>query len=303
MPAHRAVRLEEVSGEMSDQIVGQGKYTYVIDKTWGRRAGGVEAFGVAQGVAGDSRDQVYVFQRSPRAEMLVFDRDGKLLTTWGEGRFTSPHGIWVSPEDEIYITDTGSHTVSKWTTDGSLLRTWGTPGTPGQPDLPFNRPTKAVVTPDGEMYVSDGYGQQRVHRYDRSGDLIQSWGSKGAGPGQFTLPHDVWVDERDRVLVCDRESFRVQVFDRDGNYVEEWANLPKKPMQIFIRDGVLYMCHSYADISIRTLDGELITGWAWESTVAEAREKSPHSLWVDSRGDIYVGEVVGENGFQKFARV
>lgn len=287
---------------MSDQRVGQGQYTYVVDKTWGRRAGGVPAFGVAQGVSGDSEDRVYVFQRSPVAVVLVFDRDGRLLSRWGEGQFSNPHGIWISPRDEVYITDTGAHTVSKWTTDGKLLRSWGTPGTPGKPDMPFNRPTKAVATSDGEMYVSDGYGQQRIHRFNRDGNLIHSWGSKGTGPGQFTLPHDVWVDDRDRVLVCDRESFRVQVFDRDGSYLGEWPKLEKKPMQIVIRDGVLYMCHSYADVSVRGVEGELLAGWAWESTVAEAREKSPHSLWVDSRGDIYVGEVVGENGFQKFVR-
>jgi sugar lactone lactonase YvrE len=288
---------------MNEQRVGQGKYTYTVDKTWGRRDGGVEAFGVAQGITGDSHDRVYVFQRSPTAEMLVFDRDGRLLTRWGLGQFTNPHGIWMSPQDEIYITDTGAHTVSKWTSDGKLLRSWGTPGVPGAQDMPFNRPTKAVATPDGEMYVSDGYGQQRIHRFDRAGNLIHSWGSKGTGPSQFTLPHDVWVDERDRVLVCDRESYRVQIFDRAGSYVGEWPKLEKKPMQIVIRDGVLYMCHSYADVSVRTPEGELLAGWPWESTVAEAREKSPHSLWVDSRGDIYVGEVVGENGFQKFVRV
>jgi sugar lactone lactonase YvrE len=295
--------MEEASAEMSEQRVGQGKYTYVVDKTWGRRAGGLAALGVAQGVTGDSQDRVYIFQRSPQAEMLIFNRDGQLLTRWGEGQFKNPHGIWMSPQDELYITDTGAHTVTKWTADGKLLRTWGTPGTPGEPDMPFNRPTKAVATPDGEMYVSDGYGQQRIHRFNRQGDLVHSWGSKGTGPGQFTLPHDVWVDEQDRVLVCDRESYRVQIFDRAGSYVGEWPKLEKKPMQIFIRDGVLYMCHSYADMSVRTVEGELLAGWPWESTVAEAREKSPHALWADSRGDIYVGEVVGENGLQKFVRV
>jgi hypothetical protein len=282
-------------------IVGQGKHTYRVDKTWGRRAGGVAAFGVAQGVTGDSQDRIYVFQRSPTAEVLVFDREGTLLNRWGNGQFVTPHGIWMSPDDELFLTDTGDHTVTHWTTDGKLLRRWGTPGTPGPAGQPFNQPTKAVLTADGEMYVADGYGQQRVHRFDRDGNLVHSWGEQGTGPSQFVLPHDVWVDERDRVLVCDRENRRVEIFDRSGTYQGEWADL-QNPMQVFGHDGVLYLAHAYAEISIRTLDGEVLARWPWESTVVQAAEMSPHSLWVDSRGDIYVGEVVGENGLQKFVR-
>jgi sugar lactone lactonase YvrE len=282
-------------------IVGEGKYTYEVDKSWGRREGGVPELGVAQGVTGDSQDRVYIFQRSPTAEVLVFDRDGKLLNRWGEGSWVSPHGIWMSPQDELYMTDNPGHTVSHWTKDGKLLREWGTKGTPGAWGVPFNRPTKAVRTPDGEMYVSDGYGNKHVHRFDKNGELIQSWGAEGTGPGEFSLVHDVVVDERNRVLICDRQNRRVQIFDRDGNFQSEWADW-QNPMQIHIRDGIMYMAHAYAEISIRTLDGELLSSWPWESTLTHDKEKSPHSIWVDSRGDIYVGEVVGENGFQKFIR-
>jgi hypothetical protein len=280
--------------------VGQGKYTYEVDKAWGRREGGVAAFGVSQGVSGDSRDRVYVFVRSPRAEMLVFDRDGRLLSSWGHGQFQHPHGVWISPKDEVFLTDREAHVVSKWTLDGKLLRTWGTPGTPGAPGAPFNQPTKAVETPDGELYVSDGYGQFRVHRFDKQGKLVRSWGEQGEGPSQFALPHDVYADERDRVLLCDRENQRVQLFDRSGDYTGEWREL-KSPMQVVIRDGVLYMCEGGNRISVRTLDGELLSAVEYE-TAAPRKQNAPHSIWVDSRGDVYVGEVTGENGFQKLVR-
>jgi sugar lactone lactonase YvrE len=247
------------------------------------------------------RDRIYLFQRAPTAEVLVFDREGTLVNRWGNGQFVTPHGIWMSPSDELYLTDVGDHTVTKWTTNGKLLRRWGTPRAPGPAGAPFNQPTKAVLAADGEMYVSDGYGNRRIHRYDPEGNLIHSWGEDGKGPGQFVLPHDVLVDERDRVLVCDRENRRVEIFDRAGKYLGEWSDVPE-PMQIFVRNGVIYMAHAYAEISIRTLDGEVLAGWPWESTVTEDVVKAPHSLWVDSRGDIYVGEVVGENGFQKFVR-
>jgi sugar lactone lactonase YvrE len=242
---------------------------------------------------------VFVFQRAPVACVLVFDRDGKLLDRWGDGRFASPHGIWTNARDELLLTDTETHTVTKWTPSGRLLRVWGNERIAGSWSEPFNRPTKAVEAANGEMYVADGYGNKHVHRYDAHGDLIRSWGAEGEGPGEFVLPHDVVVDERDRVLVCDRENRRVQRFDRDGNYLGEWADW-QNPMQIYARDGVMYVAHRGGEISIRTLDGELLAGWTYESLAEDAPERTPHSIWVDSRGDIYVGEVLGENGLQKF---
>jgi hypothetical protein len=299
MPA--IARREGVIEMAIGTVVGSGKHTYEVDKAWGRRDGGVPALGIAQGVSGDSQDRVYVFQRAPVACMLVFDRDGRLLTTWGEGQFASPHGVWMNDRDEVFITDTNGHTASKWTADGKRLRTWGTAGTPGDWGKPFNRPTKAFEAPDGEMYVTDGYGNKHVHRYDRAGNLVQTWGEKGKGPGQFVLPHDIWIDHLDRLLICDRENRRVQQFSRDGKYLGEWSDW-QNPMQIFVRENVMYVAHAYAEISVRTVDGELLARWPYESVLTHEKEKSPHSIWVDSRGDIYVGEVVGEGGLQKFIR-
>jgi sugar lactone lactonase YvrE len=283
-------------------MVGSGVHTYEVDSTWGRREGGVPAFGVAQGVTGDSADRVYVFQRAPVACVLVFDRHGRLLDTWGEGRFRHPHGIWMTPQDELILTDLASHTVTKWTTDGRLLASWGTDGASGGWGRPFDRPTKAVETADGELYVSDGYGNRHVHRFDRRGRHVASWGGEGTGPGEFVLPHDVWIDERDRVLVCDRENRRVQQFDRDGAYLGEWADW-RNPMQVFVREGVMVVAHARAEISVRTPDGDLLASWPYESVLEHDLERSPHSVWVDSHGDIYAGEVVGENGLQKYVRV
>jgi hypothetical protein len=281
--------------------VGQGEFTYSVDKRWGRAASGVAAFGLVSGIACDSQDRVYAFVRQPVAELLVLDRDGTLLNRWGNGQFVEPHGIWISPGDEVYLADSLSHLVTKWTTDGKLLQTWGTPNTPGAPGMPFNRPTRAVVTPDGEMYVSDGYGQFRVHRFGADGRLKHSWGEEGAGPGQFALPHDVWVDPRDRVMICDRENGRVQLFDRAGSYIGEWADLAN-PMQIFVRDDVLYLAETFQRISILTLDGQVLSRWGSKGPAIDQFTDAPHSIWVDSRGDIYVSEVTSQDKLQKFVR-
>jgi sugar lactone lactonase YvrE len=285
----------------TETIVGQGDYTYAVDKEWGRRAGGVPAFGLVTGMATDSQDRVYVFNRTPRAEVLVFDRDGRLLTTWGHGRFRSPHGIWIGPDDSLYLVDTDCHQVMRWTLDGREVRAWGTDGQPGAPGTPFNRPTYAVVTPDGEMYVSDGYGQHRVHCFDADGVLAVSWGEEGTGPGQFALPHDVCVDARDRVLVCDRENGRVQLFDRHGIFTGEWSGL-LAPMQIRPIGDRLYLAEGGKRISVRTLDNEVLSSWGGDGPAPEQFTDAPHAIWVDLRGDIYVSEVVSHNKIQKYVR-
>jgi sugar lactone lactonase YvrE len=285
----------------SRTIVGNGTYTYEVDKRWGRRGGKISAFGLVSGVACDSRDRVYLFTRLPNPRVSVFDREGTLLQEWGQGQFKHPHGIWINGRDELFLTDRDTHLVTQWTADGKLLRSWGTPDRPGAPGEPFNQPTHAFVTPDGEMYVSDGYGQHRVHRFGSDGQLVRSWGEKGTGPSQFALPHDVWVDSRDRVIVCDRENQRIQFFDRTGAYTGEWTDL-KAPMQVYIKDEIIYLAEARQQISILTLDGEVLARWGSQGAAPEQFKDSPHSIWVDSHGDIYVSEVIAEDGFQKFVR-
>jgi sugar lactone lactonase YvrE len=287
---------------VTSSTVGSGAFTFEVDKQWGRRDGGLDAFGLVSGVAGDSQDRVYLYIRQPVAEILVLDPDGHLLNRWGAGQFVEPHMIFIDDHDEIYATDISAHTVTRWTLDGKLLQTWGTPGVTGAPGAPFNKPTRAVTTPDGELYVSDGYGQHRVHRFGSDATLKRSWGQPGTGPSEFALPHDVWVDPRDRVLVCDRENARVELFDRDGEYLGEWTGLAN-PMQIFIRDDVLYMAESNQRVSIMTLDGEVLARWGTQGTGFDQFTDAPHSIWADTGGNIYVCEVVAHNKMQKYTRV
>jgi sugar lactone lactonase YvrE len=167
------------------QVYGDRDYRYRVDPNWGRGSDGVSAFGLVSMVTGDDEDRVYVFQRAPDPCVLVFAADGRLVDRWGEGTFQHPHGIWMSPDGTLYCTDRDTHTVTQWTQDGELLRTWGTPGQPGTPGEPFNEPTRAFLTDSGDLFVSDGYGQRRVHRFAEDGSLICSWGEPGSGPGQF----------------------------------------------------------------------------------------------------------------------
>jgi hypothetical protein len=288
---------------LTDTVFGSGRYTYRADAAWGRGPQGVPAFGLVSTVACDSQDRVYVFQRLPDPQMLVFDRDGRLLSRWGEGAFRHPHGVWIGPDDALYCTDRETHTVTQWTLDGRLLRTWGTPGQPGAPGQPFNEPTKVYVTSGGDMYVSDGYGQHRVHHFGPDGALHCSWGEQGTGPGQFGWPvHSVWVDPRGRVLVLDRQNGRIQRFGAHGEYQGEWGGY-MTPMDVYVdADQTLYLAEGGGRMTILNLDGGVLSQWGERGDGAGQFAAAPHCCWVDSRGDLYVSEVTTHDRLQKFVR-
>ncbi len=249
---------------------------------------------VYSGVACDSQDRVYIHRRTHVPAILVFDRDGTFLRSFGEDLFANPHGIWISPDDILYCTDTEHHTVTKLSLDGEVLLTLGTKGKPGKPGEPFNRPTRAVESPSGDIFVSDGYGQQRVHKFAADGTHLLSWGSKGTGPDQFALPHSIWVDLEERVYVADRWNGRIAIFNTNGQCLDQWIGL-MYPNEIYIdHDRNVYVAEAglgsgdpaFIDagrISIFNAKGEAQT---------RLRTRMSHGIWVDSQGDIYVTNLV-----------
>jgi len=257
---------------------------------------------VYSGVACDSQDRVYVHRRTPVPAILVFERDSTFLRSFGEGLFASPHGIWISPDDTLYCTDTVHHTVTKLSLDGEVLLTLGTKGQPGPPGAPFNQPTRAVESPSGDIFVSDGYGQERVHRFAADGTHLLSWGSKGIGLDQFALPHSIWVDRKDRVYVADRMNGRITIFSTEGTFLDQWIGL-MYPNEIYIdKDDTVYVAESglgteapqFLDagrISILNAKGE---------PQARLRSRMSHGIWVDSYGDIYATNLI--LGITKHAR-
>jgi len=285
-------------------VVGAGKFRYKVIEEWGHASEGHLFGGVVPAVAVDSLDRVYIARRQPAA-ILVYDREGQFLTTWGEDVLQSPHSIWISDEDRVYIADVEDQTVRTFTTEGELVATLGTPGQVGPPGMPFNRPTWAALAPDGDLFVSDGYGQHRIHRFAADGTWRHSWGEEGSGPGQFTLPHGIRVDPRGRVLVLDRETnHRLQIFDPEGNFLGEWTDL-QGPNDLYIdRDNNVYIAEGAHRISIFNLDGDLLARWGEQGEAPGQFADSPHGLWVDSAGDLYVAEVPYlPSRLQKFERL
>ncbi len=212
--------------------VGNGQFTYEMIDNWGSLPTGW-AFGPVSAVAADSQNRIYAFQRKD-PPVLVFDREGNYLDSWGSKAITDPHGIYIGPDDMVYLTDRDDHVALKFTLDGKPLSVLGTRGQPSDTGCtedggtvlraagPFNKPTEMVVAPSGELYVSDGYRNSRVHHFSADGRLIDSWGTPGKqAPGEFHLPHSVWVDRQGMVYVCDRENNRIQVFTTTGHQRSE----------------------------------------------------------------------------------
>ena len=237
---------------------------------------------------------------------MVFSRDGDLIASWGEGYLERAHGAGFGRDGSVWCADDGNHTVSRFTPEGEVLQVLGQRGLPsdtghvpeqGLPSIkrggpPFNRPTGVAVSPSGEIYVSDGYGNARMHKFSPDGKLLLSWGEPGTDHGQFMLPHNVWLDGEQRVWVCDRENNRIQIFDANGNYLDQWTDL-LRPTDLFIdSEGSVYISELGQRVSIFSADGKLLARWGSpEKDPWKALMVAPHAISVDSRGDIYVGEV------------
>jgi len=283
---------------------GQGKYAYQVQEGWGELPAGWK-WGWIAAVACDSQDRVYVYSRSEHP-MVVFDPEGRFLASWGEGILPYAHGLFIDAEDNLYCTEYDGHCVHKFSPSGELLLTLGTPGHAAVRDGdPFNRPTDAARASSGELYVSDGYGNARVHKFSADGKLLLSWGEHGSGPGQFNVSHCVRVDRMNRVWVCDRENNRIQIFDRDGRFLAAWPGIPHPDSLCFDpTDDVLYVAHLTQQVSIYSLDGERLTEWGGGRPSQAPGEflGGPHGICVDSRGDLYVSEVQADGRLHKYIR-
>ena len=288
--------------------VGAGEYTYEVQDNWGTLPDGWSYLEVS-GVAVDRQDRLYVFNRG-KHPVIVLDRDGVFLGSWGEGMFTRPHAATMAPDDTLWLVDDGDHTVRHCTLDGRVLLTIGTPNQPATKwsGEPFNRPTHVAIAADGSLYISDGYGNTRVHRFTADGRHLGSWGEPGTDPGQFNLPHNVGVDRHGRVYVADRENFRVQIFEPDGRFITQWNNLYRPCGLCVDRRGdgdLVYVGELCSSVSvsegIRNLGARVqmfTTGGERVARIGAPLPGSgpgefvaPHGVAVDSRGDFYVGEV------------
>jgi streptogramin lyase len=328
--------------------IGPYRFEFEVIEGWEKLPEGWSFVEVA-GVAVDSHDRVYVFNRGQHP-VIIFDKEGKFLNAWGEGIFTSPHGIFIGRDDTVYLTDDGDHTIRLFDYAGNMKMIIGQPGVSAEtgykhgvsPVLfggkPFNRVTNVATGRNGDLYISDGYGNARVHRFSADGKHMTSWGQPGRRPGEFNLPHGIAVDSAGRVYVADRENSRIQIFNQDGMFIQSWDWL-NRPSDIFIDDQDMihvaelgwskpsgaHVHYDYmqsppcghdpiARVTVCDPDGKIVSRIGGFNPILPGNFCAPHGLWCDGHGDLYVGEVILKGGavrhfapltphaFQKFKR-
>lgn len=185
------------------------------------------ALGMVSWVAADRNGLVYLLQRGDKADpVIVVDRTGKVVRSWGKGLYTTPHAIRVDSRGDVWTTDAASSMVYKFSPEGRLLLEIAVGGQP-TPCGNFCSTTDIAFAPNGNLFVADGYRNARILEYSPDGTKLREWGSAGSGPGQFRLPHSIQVDEAGVVYVADRENGRIQRFDSGGAYLGEWAQYGK----------------------------------------------------------------------------
>ena len=295
--------------------LGDGDWTYEPVEGWAKLPPGW-SFKEIGAVGVDRHDRVYVFNRGEHP-MIIFDRDGNFIKSWGEGVFPRPHGLHMAPDDTIWLTDDGDHTVRQCTLDGKILLEIGIPGKPApyMSNQPFHRCTHTALSPQGDLFVADGYGNAAVHKFDPRGKHLKSWGAPGTDPGEFNIVHNIVCDDAGWGYVADRENHRIQVFDSNGRYETQWNNL-HRPCALFMTPKAPGGCqHCLVGelgpgmpvnrnmpnigprISVLDTTGKRIArlgnpaGWGMDPD----RFMAPHGLAMDSRGDLYVGEVSWTN--------
>jgi DNA-binding beta-propeller fold protein YncE len=298
--------------------LGYGDYRFERDPGWPRTPKYWD-FVRPSDAAVNADHEIYVLSRRSQHPVSIWDKDGNLIYSWGAGEFSDePHGIYIAPSGNVWIVDRDYHVATEYTPGGQPVRSLGKKNAPSPTwhgrfikSVPFNMPANLAIAPNGDIFVADGYGNHRVHKFSPEGELLLSWGRQGTGPGEFALVHNIWIDSRNRVLVNDDENHRIQIFDVDGNFLDQWTMT--NPSGLCIHDDIVYVSQlgpyydpakgeGWGAVSLWNLDGVKLSEWVGTDGPDRNIMVSPHDLGVDDEGSVYVCEVdIGR--VSKFRRV
>ena len=313
---------------------GSGEYCYECVEGWGQPEDRKEIrFQKVAGLASDREDNIYVLTRT-ETPIYVMNKEGEVLDTFGTGVFGRAHGLHRSADGCIWGVDDMRHAVYRFSPEHRLTMTLGTPDHPSDTGYlgrdvpqnkvlreagPFNRPTRMTSDSDGNLYISDGYGNARIHKFSSDGQWLKSWGKPGDGPGEFNLPHGIGIDRQNILYVADRQNNRVQLFDREGRYLDQWTDF-YRPSDINIdKDGMIFVTEclrsnhfscSPSRVTIVRPDGKIAARLfdPEQSYDSAYGHHCAHGMAIDSEGSIYIGNVglrfpKGFTGLWKYRRV
>jgi DNA-binding beta-propeller fold protein YncE len=293
---------------------------YEVDRSWPSRPKEI-VWGAMAGIAVGPSEQVWTFNRGT-IPVQVYTANGKLVRTWGEGQFQEPHQVRIDRDGNVWLVDSGLHVVRKYTPDGKLLLTLGTKGEPGEDFAHFNRPTDVAVTSRGDIFVADGYGNNRIVHYDAQGQFLKAWGELGVGQGMFSIPHSIAIDSTGRLYVADRNNARVQVFNQAGQFLAEWRDLMVPWHIVVAENDEIHVCGSSPMrwpklvipglivgippkdqlVMVFTPDGRVKRLWTFPKGQRPGELDWVHALAVDRHGNLYLGDIQGRRA-QKFLRL
>jgi len=293
---------------------------YDVDPSWPKRPEQLAPWGAVTGMAVDGEDRIWVLSRCDDP-VQVYTADGTFVRTWGRGNFDNPHCLRIDHEGNVWISDFALHIIQKYTPEGKLLFTLGVRGEKGNDGTHFNRPTDMAITPTGDVFVTDGYGNRRVIHFDPSGKFIKAWGSYGTQPDQFVLPHAILVDSQGTLYVGDRNSGRILLFDQSGKPIDQWSNLIMPWGMSFTKGDDIWVCGSsphwwrrhgkYCEFKDQLLMRFSIDGrvrQVWSIPLGDPKNPKPgetigvHAIVQDSKGNLYLGDAYG-NRAQKLVPV
>ena len=260
---------------------------YQIDEEWIHHPDGEGWDGATTWVSPDNEGNVLVMVRQA-PYFRLFSKEGEFIKAWGhEDEYKNAHSVTYDAEGNVWATDAASHVVYKYNSKGDVVFTLGEKGQSGDNESRtlFNQVNHVGLGPDGDIYVSDGYGNARVVHFSPQGEFIRIiGGSKGEAPGQLSTPHGVAVDSQGRILVNDSDNQRISVFDSKGVFLETWP-FPSRGGIVVAGDDMVYVSDVNAGAVNIVKDGELV-----ETIAVNARA---HGLGVDKDGTIYVSDARG----------
>jgi streptogramin lyase len=297
---------------------------YKVDPNWpsDKPPVGGEWTAAMSSVAVAPDGNVWTFNRG-KIPVQVYSPEGKLVKSWGQGMFKNPHTIRFDNNGGLWIIDTASQTVRKFSEDGKVLMTVGTLDQAGEDQTHMNQPNDVAFAANGDLYISDGYGNDRVVVFDKNGKFVRAWGKLGTAPGEFSQPHSIALDSKGRVYVADRNNARIQVFDSKGKFLTEWKNMVTPWYLVITKSDDIYVCGSSPmlwseipatqgglstppkDQLLMKLDTEGHLKQLWVVPKGENGKEKPgdlnwvHSMAVAADGTIYFGDVQGKRA-QKF---
>ena len=267
---------------------------YIMDPDWPKPLPEGIEWGQVPNVTIDAEGYIYAFHRS-EPPVLKFDAEGNLVDSFGGPQWVAtPHGFRATPDGQTFwATDYNrerGHTITKVDASGRIIQRLGARGFSGVGPTTFNGPADVAQAEDGSFFVADGHFNNRIVKYDKDGRYLMEWGKKGAGAGEFNLPHTIVIDRRGRVLVGDRANLRIQIFTQDGEYITEWDQFGRPSGMFIDQNDILYVA-DYQELRGVTY-GSAEDG----SVIGFIQGSEPEGVVVDADGNVYTGEVTGGEG-------